>query len=182
VTTLRILIPLSLVIAFGLQLLRLWAAGLLYFLYETAGATPLGMLAVAGVVFGAAFLAGAVRKRLGARALWLIGSGVAVMRVVEQISPSPALDMILTSIGTILFLWFVVIVFDTLRAAQLDRHFPTAVLLGISIDTALKGAGGTIDLSWLPGLLPALMVLILAGSVVCCCAVCRNPIRLMDDK
>ena len=166
VTTLRILIPLSLIVAFGLQLLRLWTAGLLYFMYETAGATPPGMLAVAIIVFGAAFLASMVRQRLGARALWIVGSGVAVIRVIEQISSSPALDMILTSIGTLLFLWFVIIVFDTLRAAQLDRHFPTAVLLGISIDTALKGATGTIDLSWLPGLLPIVIVVMLASVAV----------------
>jgi endonuclease/exonuclease/phosphatase family metal-dependent hydrolase len=163
VTTLRLLIPLSLIVAFGLQLLRLWMAGLLYFLYETAGATPLGMLAVALIVFGAAFVASIVHKRLGARALWIVGSGVAVIRVLEQISPSPALDMILTSIGTILFLWFVIVTFNVLRAAQLDRHFPTALLLGISIDTALKGAGGTIDLSWLPGLLPIVIVAGLAA-------------------
>ncbi|HTP10759.1 MAG TPA: endonuclease/exonuclease/phosphatase family protein [Anaerolineae bacterium] len=162
-TTLRILIPLSLLVAFGLQLFRLWTAGLLYFLYETAGAAPRDMLTVAIIVFGAAFLAGVVRKGLGARAVWIVGSGVAVSRAIEQISLSPALDMILTSIGTICFLWFIVISFDTLLAAKLDRHFPTALLLGISIDTALKGAAGTIDLSWLPGLLPIMIIVALAA-------------------
>lgn len=164
--TLRLLIPLSLLVAFGLQLFRLWTAGLLYFMYETAGARPVDMLTVAIVVFGAAFLVGVVRRRLGPHALLIIGSGVAVIRMIEQISPSPALDMVLTSIGTSWFLWFIVIACNTLRAAQLDRHFPTALLLGISIDTALKGAAGTIDLSWLPGLLPIVVVAGLASLAV----------------
>ncbi|HSD83939.1 MAG TPA: endonuclease/exonuclease/phosphatase family protein [Anaerolineae bacterium] len=164
--TLRLLIPLALLVAFGLQLSRLWTAGLLYFMYETAGARPVDMLAVALIVFGAVFTAGAVRRRLGPRALLIVGSGVALMRVLEQINSSPALDMVLTSIGTLLFLWLIVIAFDTLRAAQLDRHFPTALLVGISCDTALKGAAGTIDLSWLPGLLPMVIVVGLAGLAV----------------
>ncbi len=181
-TTLRVLIPLSLSVAFGLQLLRLWAAGLLYFMYETAGARPIDMLAAAVIVFGAVFLAGAVGRRLGPRALLIVGSGVAALRVIEQFSQSPALDMILTSIGTIFFLWFIVIAFDTLRAAQLDRHFPTALLLGIAIDTALKGATGTIDLSWLPGPLPILIVVALAGLAVWLLRGLPQPDRIIERQ
>jgi endonuclease/exonuclease/phosphatase family metal-dependent hydrolase len=85
--------------------------------------------------------------------LWLIGSALALVRLIEQINPNPTTDMLLASIGVVLLIWFLPISFNTLRGAQAGRHFPTALLLGIAIDTTLKGIFGTIDLSWLNGLL-----------------------------
>ncbi len=164
--TLRIIVPLALIFAFGLQLLRLWVAELFYYLYEVVGAGPVGMLIVAAIVFGAIFLAGFVQRRLGARAWLIVGSSVAVVRLIEQLNPVPALDLILAALGVIVFFWFVAITFAALRATSLDRHFPTAVLLGISIDTSLKGAFGTIDLSWVPGVLPVIVVGVLAAAAI----------------
>ena len=148
---------------FGFQLLRLWISLLLYHLYEVAGAGSGGMLAVAVAVLAAGCFAAVVQRRLGARAVWWVGSGLAVMRLIEQINLAPALDLLIASIGVALLLWFFPISFNALRGAQADRHFPPALLLGISIDTMLKGLFGTIDLSWLNGWLPLIVVVALAA-------------------
>jgi endonuclease/exonuclease/phosphatase family metal-dependent hydrolase len=105
-----------------------------------------------------AFFAGAVRRRLGARALLLIGGGVGVARLIEQINQDPALDLIVASIGVALFVMFIPIMLETLRANEDDRHFASAIVLGLAIDTAIKGALGTLELSWMSGGLPSIVV------------------------
>jgi len=111
------------------------------------------MIALAVIVFAAPFFAGMMQRGLKQRALLITGGGVAALRLIEQLNPSPALDVALTSIGTALFLLFIPLGYEWLRARDLDRHFAPALLLGLSVDTAIKGAFGTVDLSWLPGAL-----------------------------
>lgn len=115
------------------------------------------MIALAVVVFAAPFFAGRLQRLLRQRAV-LVAGGVAGLRLLEQINPSPALDVAITSIGVAAFLLFIPIGYAWLRGRDLDRHFATSLLLGLSIDTAIKGAAGTVDLSWLPGVLPLMVV------------------------
>ncbi len=155
------LIPLALTVTFGLQLLRVWMAGLLYYLYEVAGASPASMILLAVIVFAAAFFADVVQRRLGARAIAIVGSAVAVVRLVEQINTAPAFDLIVSSIGVALFLLFLPISFGALQANQHRRHFAASIVLGLSIDVAIKGAFGTLELSWVTGGLPLVIVVAL---------------------
>jgi len=158
--------PLALTFAFGFQLLRMWITGLLYYGYEVAHASYAAMIGLAVVVFGAAFFAGIVQRKLGARAMAIVGSGVALLRLIEQINPAPVIDLIVSSIGVALFLMFIPLCIDALRANDQGRHVATSILLGLSIDTAIKGAFGTIDLSWVPGLLPITIVVVLVAIQV----------------
>lgn len=158
--------PLALTFAFGFQLLRMWITGLLYYGYEVAHASYAAMIGLAVVVFGAAFFAGIVQLKLGARALAIVGSGVSLLRLIEQINPAPAIDLIVSSIGVALFLMFIPLCINALRANDQGRHIATSILLGLSIDTAIKGAFGTIDLSWVPGLLPIMIVVVLVAIQV----------------
>ena len=158
--------PLALTFTFGFQLLRMWITGLLYYGYEVAHASYAAMIGLAVVVFGAAFFAGIVQRKLGARAMAIVGSSVALLRLIEQINPAPAIDLIVSSIGVALFLMFIPLCIDALRANDQGRHVATSILLGLSIDTAIKGAFGTIDLSWVPGLLPIMIVVVLVAIQV----------------
>ncbi len=150
--------PLAITVTFGLQLLRVWIAGLFYYLNEVANAGYAALVGLAALVFATVFLADMVRRRLGARALLIIGGGVGVARLIEQINQDPGLDLGVTSIGVALCLMFIPILLETLRANQHERHFATSIVLGVSIDTAIKGALGTQELSWVPGGLPLVMV------------------------
>jgi endonuclease/exonuclease/phosphatase family metal-dependent hydrolase len=161
-----VITPLALTFAFGLQLLRMWIAGLLYYGYEVAHASYATLIGLAVVVFGAAFFAGIVQRKLGARAMAIVASSVALLRLIEQINPVPAIDLGVSSIGVALFLIFISLCIDVLRANDQGRHVATSILLGLSIDTAIKGAFGTIDLSWVPGLLPIAIVVVLVAIQV----------------
>lgn len=152
------MLPLAITVTFGLQLLRVWIAGLFYFLNEVASAGYATLVVLAVLVFALAFLAGFARRRLAARALLIVGGGVGVLRLIEQISQEPALDLAVSSIGVALFLMVIPIMLETLRANGHERQFATAIVLGVAIDTALKGALGTVELSWVAGVLPQIVV------------------------
>ena len=80
------MLPLALTVTFGLELLRVWIAELFYYLNEVANAGYATLVGVAAVVFAMTFFAGAARRRLGGRALLIIGGGVGVVRLIEQIN------------------------------------------------------------------------------------------------
>ena len=157
------MLPLAITVTFGLQLLRGWIAGLFYYLNEVASAGYATLVALAVLVFALAFLADLARRRLAARALLIVGGGVGMLRLIEQISQEPALDLAMGSIGVALFLMAMPIMLETLRATNNERHFATAIVLGVSIDTALKGALGTVELSWTAGGLPLIGVVLGLG-------------------
>jgi len=151
------LLPLAITVTFGLQLLRVWIAGLLYYGYEVARFSPPALLGVAALVLAMTFFGGVVR-RLGAHTLLIVGGGVGVVRLIEQINQDPGFDLIVASIGVALFLMFIPIILETLRSNEHDRHFATSIMLGLAIDTAIKGALGTLELSWVSGVLPFIAV------------------------
>lgn len=154
------MVPLALTVTFGVQLLRVWMAGLFYYLNEVANAGYATLVGLAALVFAVAFLAGVVQRRLGGRALLIVGGGVGVVRLIEQLTPDPGLDLICASIGVALFLMSMPIALETLRVRAHDRHFATSIVLGLAIDTAIKGALGTLELSWVAGALPLIAVML----------------------
>jgi endonuclease/exonuclease/phosphatase family metal-dependent hydrolase len=160
---LKIMVPLALTVTCGIQLLRVWMAGLFYYLNEVVNAGHAALVGLAALVFAATFLAGRAQRRLGGRALLIVGGGVGVARLIEQLSPAPALDLICASIGVALFWMFMPIAWETLRAREHDRHFAASIVLGLAIDTALKGAWGTLELSWVAGALPLIALALMIG-------------------
>ena len=154
------MVPLALTATFGVQLLRVWLAGLFYYLNEVANAGYATLAGLAAVVLAVTFLAGVAQRRLGDRALLIVAGGVGLARLIEQINQDPGLDLICASIGVALFLMFIPILLETLRARERERHFATSIVLGLAIDTAIKGAWGTLELSWVAGALPLIMVVI----------------------
>jgi len=156
----------ALTVVFGLQLIRTLLADLVFYLRDSVGAAP----ALTGVfalgIFSLAFLAPYLRHLLGPRAaLLLTAGGIASIRVAEQVVRSPAADLALASLGTVLFLMFVPIFLLHPQERDQPRSGGLAlgVLLGLALDTTLKGAFGTLDLSWQTGPLAMLVVALLAG-------------------
>ncbi|MBI5305443.1 MAG: endonuclease/exonuclease/phosphatase family protein [Chloroflexi bacterium] len=149
-TFLALALP-ALTTTFGLQLLRVLMPSFLWYLGDSVELSYvlLGLLALA--VFGASFLAGAFRRRLGhARALIVATSGVGIARLAEQLSINPASDLLYAVVGTILFMFFFPVYLAQMRAEGGDaiRRFGRGFLLGVALDTTIHGALGTLDLSW----------------------------------
>lgn len=157
----------TLVITLGVGTIRVLFPSLAWYLRDTVGASS---ITVGGHVFIAAllgFTAAGWRRLLGPRlSLWLTGGGIAVLRLAEQVSTLPALDLWLSLAGFTLFLVFIPVFVGqarSLRPQALPERLGFGLVLGLGLDSAIHGATGTLDLSWIPGVGPILIVLVLAG-------------------
>ena len=167
-TLLSLALP-TLVITLGLQTLRVYFPSLAWYLRDTVGVGSATLGGVAFASFLPGFLAPALRRALGSRgSLWLAGGGVAVLRLAEQISVDPALDLWLSLAGTACLVLFVPLFIVHARAQDSSSGYRWAggLLLGIVLDTTIKGAAGSLDLSWIPGVGALAVVAILAVGVL----------------
>ena len=82
-----------LVFTFGLQMLRVFIPGLAWYLRDTVGTSTLSLIPYAFGTFALGFLAAPLRRLAGARsALWISAGGLAILRLLEQISGNPGWD------------------------------------------------------------------------------------------
>ena len=86
----------SLIVLFGLQMLRVLFPTFAYYLRDTQGVSALTLGPIAIGVFALSFLAGPLKALLGLRrALIVAAGGTALLRLAEQISFNPGLDVFL---------------------------------------------------------------------------------------
>ena len=145
----------ALTVMFGIQLVRTLLVGMAVYLTQVQKIDPVlvGLLGLA--VFLCGFLAPVVRRALGFRyALPVVASLLTLVWFAEKFVSSLPADLGISIIGTVLFLWSLPLLFQFLRSSDKGdspAHAVIALLLGISAETAVKGAFGTIDLSWAQG-------------------------------
>jgi len=151
-------------VVLGAQTLRLLLPRIVHYLGVQPGVSTIGMGLFAFGVFLAAFLAAPLHKLFRPRAmLGLSAGGLAIVRLLEQLSTSSSLDFVLVTVGTVLFLFFLPIYLGRVRGegAQGTTRYAIAILLGLALDTGLHGALGTYDLGWQPGFAPLVVVLVI---------------------
>jgi endonuclease/exonuclease/phosphatase family metal-dependent hydrolase len=156
----------SLIVIFGLQLIRVLLPTFVYYLRDSQGMSAISLAPIALGVFALSFLAAPLRRLVGLRWAFVItAGGVALIRAVEQLSFNPALDLVLASLGVALFTMFVAIALEVVRPSGADGtyQFGLAFLLGVAADTAIHSGASTLDLSWQEGPLAAFVVLALAA-------------------
>ncbi|MBE9479926.1 MAG: endonuclease/exonuclease/phosphatase family protein [Chloroflexi bacterium] len=162
-STLQYLLP-ALVFTLSMQLLRVFISGLAWYLRDTVGISTISLIPYAFGTFLLGFLAAALRRLAGSRnALWITAGGVAILRLVEQLSANPALDFGLSIIGVGLFLNFLSIFIGHLRM-QGDRAAPRwiyGLVLGLAFDIALRGVFGARDLNAVSGVVPLVVVVVI---------------------
>ena len=154
----------ALTVVFGLQMLRVLLNGLVFYIRDSLGAGSFIPGGYALVLFLCAFLAVPAVRVLGRdRVLILTAAGLALMRLAEQFVPWPVVDLALTTVGVLLFLWFIPVYAGRLRGreARGGQAFALGLLLGIAVDTAIKGTFSTLDMSWQPGVTTFLIVVFL---------------------
>lgn len=157
----------ALVLLLGLQLLRVLIPGLAWYLRDTVGVSPavLGGLGLGTFLLG--FLAAPLRRAFGPLAfLRLSVGGLIALRLAEQIVHQPAADLGLSLLGTVLFLFALPATLAHARATRPESAAASIAggwALGLTLDTALKGFAGTLDLSWWRGPAALLVVLIECG-------------------
>jgi endonuclease/exonuclease/phosphatase family metal-dependent hydrolase len=157
----------ALTVTFGLQLLRLMIPTVMSVYRDRLGAPLVNLALFAFGAFLLGFLAAPVARLLGTgRALALAAGGVAVVRLVVQVVPDALVRWLLAPVGVVLFLWFVPI--WLVRAGRPGRAggFGVALLLGLALDTALKGLFGTWDYAWSLRPVPIALAAVLAAAAL----------------
>ncbi len=164
----------------GFQLIRILLPGLVGYLRDSQGVDALQLAPIAVVIFGLSFLAGGLWRVAGPRlAIWITAGGLAIARLLEQISTSPSLDLAFSAIGVALFLLFIPAGLASARARGTEgtTRFGLAFLLGVSLDTAIHVGGRTLDLSWQPGPLSIVITALLAAGLFIALWACRPEAR-----
>ncbi|MGH2524041.1 MAG: endonuclease/exonuclease/phosphatase family protein, partial [Anaerolineales bacterium] len=117
-------------------------------------------------------------------ALWAVGAGLMLCRLVLQVSTPPDAKVWAALGGSACSLGLLLLLFGRARAEAEDglQTFVLGLLLGLSLDTALRGLTGTLDLSWIPGPWPWLMVVALVGTFgYALWRITRNEVSLQDE-
>ncbi|MCH7481200.1 MAG: endonuclease/exonuclease/phosphatase family protein [Chloroflexi bacterium] len=170
-------------VMFGLQMLRVLMPSLAVYLRDTVGVGSLDLAPIAVGIFSLSFLAGILWRYAGPRtALWISAGGVAIVRVLEQISTSPNLDFYLSSLGVVLFLMFIPkgLALTRDEGTAGSSRFGLAFMLGLALDTAVHVGAGTLDLTWQAGIAPLLIVLVFALGLLY--IVRRTAAELSEDN
>jgi len=167
-TVLEGLLP-ALVILLGLQMLRSIIPGLAWYLKDTRGASTLDLLPYAFGTFFLGFLAAPLVRLLGGRlAIWITAGGLAVLRIIEQISFSPGLDFYLAIAGTGLFLNFLPIYIGWRRESPEPETalWTYGLVVGFALDITLRGVFGFRDLSTIHGWAALIVVCALSALIL----------------
>lgn len=155
----------ALVTVFGMQILRVLFVSFVGYLRDSQGLSSLALAPIAIGVFALSLLAGPLNRLAGTRrALWITAGGLAVVRFAEQLAQTAPLDLYLSIAGTALFLMYIPVAIGIARSQGGDAgsQLGVAFLLGLSLDSAIQIGARTLDLSWQPGLMLIIEVLVLA--------------------
>jgi endonuclease/exonuclease/phosphatase family metal-dependent hydrolase len=157
----------GLTVLFGVQLLRMLFSSLVGYLRDAQGIDALSLAPIALAIFAASFLAALLRRAAGTRrAIWISAGGVGLVRLLEQVSSSPSLDLILSAVGVALFLLYIPIGLGASRAkADGTTQWGYGFLLGMALDSGIHIAACTLDLSWRPGIIPLVIVALLVVAL-----------------
>jgi hypothetical protein len=160
----------ALVLTAGLQLLRVFFPSVAWYLKDTIGVESTTLALYALVVMNVGFLAAILNKFLGRIGmLWLTAGGIALARFIEQLIISPVGDLWISMLGCGLLALFLPIFISHIRVNGQQLAGPSwtfGLTLGLSIDSAIRGFTTTLDLSWISGPLPMIVVALLSGTII----------------
>lgn len=146
-TRLPRLILSALVFVLGLQSMRFLFGSLTWYLRDTLGVAVLDLVPIALAPFLLASLLPISSRWLGVRtSLWTGLSLLVVSRIVLQGSSAPSVDFWAASIGTLAFVGLLALLFTFGRVALVG-----GLLLGLALDSAIKGLSLSLDLAYQPG-------------------------------
>lgn len=159
--TLKVLAA-ALVFVLGAQSIRFLFASITWYLRDTLhiGTIDLIPIALAPFILGAVFPIAS--RLLGARgALWSAVWMLALARTFNQIAADPAIDFWMAAAGTMAFVGALPLLLGFGREALVG-----GVLLGLAIDSAIKGMSLSLDLAYQSGLVAVLAVAVTSLAAI----------------
>ncbi|MDE2987312.1 MAG: endonuclease/exonuclease/phosphatase family protein [Chloroflexota bacterium] len=158
------LLVLALSIAQGLQLLRGLLASLSVYLGQIRDIESGSLAGVILLIFLSAVAAPLVRRFIGGgQSLLILAATLALLRLAEQLAPTPDARLGVEIAGVVVWLWMLQFVasISPLSSARSGVGRPVVVLLlGLTIDTAINGAFETLDPSFSTALGPLLFTIL----------------------
>ncbi len=140
----------ALVFVLGAQSVRFLFASMAWYLRDTVGIGTLDLVPIAMAPFLIAALLPILSRFIGVRAaLWSGVTVLAVARIVNQVVDEPSADLWAAAVATAAFIGLLPLLLSLGRATLVG-----GVLLGLSVDTSIKGLGLSLDLAYQPGLAP----------------------------
>lgn len=159
----------AITVVFGGHLLRVLVPTIGWYLRDVRQLGTIELIPYALVPFLVAFFAPLVHRLAGHRmTLTLTAATVLVARILEQVITDAAADLWIAAVGVAGFALAMPALVGMGAGA-----FSLGVTAGLTLDTALRGATRTLDLGWIDGWVPLIVVVALAaaGSI----AVLRSP-------
>ncbi len=179
-----ILVLSALTLLFGMQAIRILLPWLIWYGSEELHMSLLQIVLIAFAPFIVAMAAPLLVRLLKPRgALWVAGAGLALSRLVEQLRVTGSVEFGAALIGITCFASLLPLLLARARAEGEEgvQMFTLGLLLGLSVDTALRGLTGTIDLTWISGPWPWLTVIALVGAFgFALWNLARTEVRLLD--
>jgi hypothetical protein len=157
----------ALTLLFGAQSLRVLLPSLAFYGREVLALSAGQVVVISYAPLALAWLAPLLGQRLGlGRTLRAFGVGLLICCLIEQFSTTPAINLWAACGGLAGFMGLLPLLYARARAES-EAGLPAlalGLLLGLSLDTALRGAAGTLDLSWIPSAWSRLIIVGLAGG------------------
>lgn len=137
----------SLVVVFGLQSMRFLFGSLSWYLRDTLGIGVLDLIPIAFAPFLLASLFPIMLRWVSFQRVLLSATLLLVVaRIVNQVASDPALDFWSSAVATVAFVGLLPLLFGLGRSAMVG-----GVLVGLAIDSAIRGLGLSLDLAYQPG-------------------------------
>ncbi|MFQ5523128.1 MAG: endonuclease/exonuclease/phosphatase family protein [Acidimicrobiia bacterium] len=159
--TLKVLLG-ALVFTLGAQSLRFFFGSITWYLRDTVGIPTLRLVPIALAPFVAAVILPLLVRRLTLRGSLWTGTWILVLaRVLNQAVDSPAVDLWTAGLATFAFVGLLPLLLSLGRPALVG-----GILLGLALDSAIKGMRLSLDLAYQPGVPALLAVFALAAATV----------------
>lgn len=151
------LLTVALAIVLGAQQIRILFPSIGWYLRDTERVGVLDLVPYALAPFALGLLAPVLVWLLRPKFAFIVaGIGLFSARFLEQITLDPALDLWASMIGVASFLLLLTLLLSLNR-----RAFLLGALLGLALDTALKGTARTLEFSWMQSPWGTIVVLLL---------------------
>ncbi|CAN5825106.1 hypothetical protein BH23ACT5_BH23ACT5_01230 [soil metagenome] len=152
----------ALIFVLGLEMVRFHVASLGWYQRDTLGVGALDLIPVAVVPFSLGILLPVLSWVMSLRAcLWLGVSIVVGARLVTQVVIEPAADHWASGVGVAAFFGSLMVLVGLGRSVMV-----AGVLLGVTLDSAIKAQGASLDLAYRPGLAALVAVLVMSAAAL----------------
>ncbi|HUF16218.1 MAG TPA: endonuclease/exonuclease/phosphatase family protein [Acidimicrobiia bacterium] len=163
----------ALVFVLGIEMARFHFGSLGWYQRDTVGIGALDLIPIAAAPFLAGLLLPALSRWLSLRYSLLLGVVVlAVARVANQVLEDPALDHWTSGVAVAALVGLLPLLLSLGREVLVG-----GVLVGITLDSAIKGLGSTLDLAYRPGVAAFAATVALAIAAVYLTVTIATPTR-----